>query len=93
MASTIWRHSPRDEACQTEFSHHGSEDDGLPALLRDLRPRLAVIEVGARNTYGHPTPQALRAFAAAGVPVRRTDRDGAVQVDGVAGRLLVRTHA
>ena len=37
-----------------KVSHHGSADPGLGALLERLRPRLAAIEVGAHNTYGHP---------------------------------------
>jgi competence protein ComEC len=49
-------------------------------LLRTLRPALAVISVGAENTYGHPAPSTLAALAAAGVPVERTDRDGDVEV-------------
>ena len=48
-----------------KVSHHGSADPGLPALLARLRPRVAVIEVGARNTYGHPTPATLAALRAA----------------------------
>jgi competence protein ComEC len=70
--------------------HHGSEDPGLPALLERVRPRLAAIEVGARNTYGHPTAQALAALRA--VPeVRRTDRDGTVRVTVAGGALRVST--
>jgi competence protein ComEC len=61
-----------------EVAHHGSGDPLLPALLRRVRPRLAVISVGAGNTYGHPAASTLEALAAAGVPVRRTDRDGEV---------------
>ena len=76
-----------------KISHHGSEDPGLPALLTHLRPRLAVIEVGLGNTYGHPTPPTLAALHAAGVPVRRTDLDGTVRVDASAAGLQVRTHA
>ena len=37
-----------------KVSHHGSADPGLPALLQRLRPRLAAIEVGRHNVYGHP---------------------------------------
>lgn len=57
-------------------SHHGSGDAELGRLLAQLRPRLAVISVGAHNTYGHPAPATLAALAAARVPVRRTDREG-----------------
>ncbi|WCB94841.1 hypothetical protein DSM104299_03580 [Baekduia alba] len=64
-----------------KVSHHGSADDGLPALLDRLRPRVALIEVGARNTYGHPTPATLQALRAAVPVVRRTDQDGTLRVD------------
>ena len=43
-----------------KVSHHGSADPGLPALLAAPAPRVALIEVGADNTYGHPTPATLR---------------------------------
>lgn len=76
-----------------KVSHHGSADPGLPALLTDLRPRLAVIEVGRRNPYGHPAPQTLAALGHAGVPVLRTDRDGTVVVEAREGRLHVQTRS
>ncbi len=63
-----------------EVAHHGSADAELPALLRVLRPSLAVISVGAGNRYGHPAPATLAALAAAGVPVERTDLEGDVVV-------------
>ena len=68
---------PQVEALKV--AHHGSADPGLPLLLHRLSPRMAVIEVGRGNTYGHPTPQALGALRA--VPhVLRTDRDGTVRL-------------
>jgi competence protein ComEC len=71
-------------------AHHGSADPGLPDLLARLRPRVAVIEVGRHNTYGHPTSQALRALRA--VPsVYRTDRDGTVRLTAWGGRMAVAT--
>jgi competence protein ComEC len=63
-----------------KVAHHGSDDPGLPALLERLRPKLAAIEVGAHNDYGHPTASTLSALAAAHVPVVRTDQDGTVRV-------------
>jgi competence protein ComEC len=68
---------PRVEALKV--AHHGSEDDGLPLLLRRLAPAVAVIEVGRGNSYGHPTAQALGTLRS--VPhVLRTDRDGTVRL-------------
>lgn len=60
--------------------HHGSADDDVPALLRALRPRMAVAQVGTGNRYGHPAPSTASAVRDAGVPLKRTDRDGSVVV-------------
>jgi competence protein ComEC len=64
-----------------KVAHHGSDDAGLGPLLDRIRPRLAVISVGADNTYGHPTPGTLATLAAHGVPTLRTDQDGTVEID------------
>jgi len=72
-----------------KVAHHGSEDSGLAALLERVRPRVAVIPVGAHNSYGHPTPSTLAALRAVPI-VRRTDRDGTVRLRVRAGRVTVR---
>lgn len=72
-------------------SHHGSADPDLPKVLDRLHPQLAVISVGARNTYGHPAPATVTALAAARVPTLRTDQVGSVDVRADAtGRIVVR---
>lgn len=76
-----------------KVSHHGSADAGLPALLERLHPRLAAIEVGAHNTYGHPVPSTVDALRAAGAAVYRTDLDGTIRVTADHGALLVQTNA
>ena len=38
-----------------KVAHHGSADAGLGELLDRAVPKLAVISVGAGNSYGHPT--------------------------------------
>ena len=91
--SDVLARLPLDPVDVLKVSHHGSADPGLPALLRRLRPRLAVIEVGRGNTYGHPTAETLAALHDAGVPIRRTDLDGTVRLDASRAGLEVRTHA
>jgi competence protein ComEC len=61
-----------------KIAHNGSRTSTTQELLSVLRPRLAVISVGARNTFGHPRPEVLQRLAAFGVPVYRTDLNGAV---------------
>jgi competence protein ComEC len=67
-----------------KVAHHGSADPGLPALLARLHPRIAAIEVGRHNTYGHPAPATVAALRRAVPTVVRTDRDGTVRLH-VAG--------
>ena len=55
--------------------------------LRAARPQLAVVSVGARNPFHHPSPEALGRLEAAGARVYRTDRDGAVILE-TDGRVL-----
>jgi competence protein ComEC len=64
-----------------KVSHHGSEDAGLDALLDRVVPRLALISVGADNSYGHPTPATLAILVAHRVPTLRTDQDGTIVLD------------
>jgi competence protein ComEC len=72
-----------------KVAHHGSEDPGLPDLLRVVRPRVAVISVGRGNDYGHPRAETLGALAAVpGLTTFRTDQDGRVVVES-DGRSLV----
>jgi competence protein ComEC len=74
-----------------KVAHHGSDDAGLDALLGRASPRLAVISVGADNPFGHPTPATLATFAAHGVPIVRTDRDGTVVLDVSRHEINART--
>jgi len=60
-----------------KVAHHGSATSTIPRLLAAVRPRYAVISVGARNGYGHPRGVVAR-LAEARVLTYRTDLDGAV---------------
>jgi competence protein ComEC len=62
-----------------KVAHHGSADEGLPALLERTRPEFAAIEVGRGNSYGHPAPSTLAALRAVD-HVYRTDTDGTVRL-------------
>ena len=73
-----------------KVAHHGSDDSYLPSLLELVRPRVAVVSVGARNDYGHPTPATMAALEQfPGLAVYRTDRDGAVTIETDGERITV----
>ena len=63
--------------------HHGS-GDADPAFLAASGARVALISVGADNTYGHPARRLLTWLGRAGMRVHRTDRDGDLAVVGSA---------
>jgi len=62
-----------------KVAHHGSRFQDLD-LMRELSPQIAVISVGATNTYGHPAPATISALTQLGAKVLRTDIDGAVAI-------------
>jgi competence protein ComEC len=76
-----------------KVAHHGSEDPGLPDLLRTLRPRLAVISVGKGNDYGHPRPETIAALQAEpGLETLRTDESGRIVIESDGRTLTVRAQ-
>ncbi|MBW0106297.1 DNA internalization-related competence protein ComEC/Rec2 [Pseudonocardia sp. KRD291] len=62
-----------------KMPHHGSRYSSVP-FLNAVRPRAALVSVGAGNTYRHPNPEMIEALTRAGVVVARTDLSGDVAV-------------
>jgi len=60
--------------------HHGSKTSASSALLGVLNPRVAVVSVGAKNSYGHPSPETLQRLSERGALVERTDQSGTVMI-------------
>jgi competence protein ComEC len=64
-----------------KVGHHGSDSSTTPAFVSATRPAVAVISLGADNSYGHPHRSTLDALALVpGIRVLRTDLDGRVEV-------------
>ena len=60
--------------------HHGSRTATSPVLLERTAPEVAVISVGADNTYGHPARETLERMARAGMTLYRTDLQGTISI-------------
>jgi competence protein ComEC len=69
-----------------KVGHHGSRTSSTDAFLEAVRPRVALISVGAGNTYGHPSADVVRELRRRGATVLRTDEVGTtvVRTDGRA---------
>ena len=72
-----------------KVAHHGSRLQD-PNLLAEVGAPVALISVGAGNTYGHPSPEVLDLLRANGSEVFRTDERGDIAVSRIGnGTVLV----
>lgn len=72
------------EAEILKVAHHGSRSSYSEAFYRYIEAQLAVVSVGAGNSYGHPASSVVEYWEKNG-ELFRTDMDGAVTVftDGI----------
>lgn len=75
--------------------HHGSRFQDTK-FIHEVSPVIALVSVGAGNSYGHPNAGLLKTFAAQGIRVFRTDKDGPISVawrfDDGGGRYIFTTR-
>ena len=58
--------------------HHGSLTSSSAAFLEAVRPRVAVVQAGYRNRFGHPRPEVVARYEAWNVHWVQTPQCGAV---------------
>ncbi len=76
-----------------KVGHHGSKYSSSDAFLAAVNPVAAVIEVGAKNRYGHPNKETLgRLASSTHARVFRTDKDGTVTMFADGGVLKINTE-
>ncbi len=83
VAQEAWlveRYGADLKASILKVGHHGSKTSSTNALLDAVQPQIALISVGAGNTYGHPSPSVMDALRERQVDILRTDRDGAIVI-------------
>lgn len=64
-----------------KVGHHGSTSSTSEAFLRAVSPKIAVISVGADNSYGHPAQPVLALLNGFGVEIYRTDEAGTIVIE------------
>ena len=65
--------------------HHGSLTSSTPAFIDAVAPKLALINAGYRNRFGHPRDAVLARYRERDIDVLRTDWHGAILLDSVQG--------
>lgn len=61
-----------------KVAHHGSNSSTSPAFLSMVKPKYAVISLGADNEYHHPHPTTLAKLKKAGADILRSDERGTI---------------
>ena len=57
--------------------HHGSKTSSSAAFLKAVQPRIAIVQAGYRNRFGHPAPPVLERYRQQGVQVLQSPQCGA----------------
>ena len=63
-----------------KVGHHGSKYSSSLLFLKFVSPKAAMIEVGAKNRYGHPSPAALSRLQMVNASIFRTDLNGDIKI-------------
>lgn len=62
-----------------KFPHHGSRTGMMVEFLDKIKPELSIISVG-KNSYGHPTKEAIEILRNRDIKILRTDQEGDIEV-------------
>ncbi len=63
-----------------KVAHHGSKTSSSEEFLESVFPKLAIIQSGKNNRYGHPHYEVLARLAKFGIEVLRTDEKGDIKI-------------
>ena len=68
------------EADVIKVGHQGASDASSQNFLAVVRPKYAIISVGAGNQYGHPSLRIIRRIERLGAQIFRTDEVGDIEI-------------
>lgn len=63
-----------------KVSHHGSDASNSQEFLEKVKAKIAVIQVGKDNDFGHPSLRVIKRLEKTGARVFRVDLDGTVKI-------------
>lgn len=64
-----------------KVGHHGSDTSSSQNFLNQVKPQIAIIQVGKDNSYGHPKQAILNRLSKLGTLVYRTDEKGTIVIE------------
>ncbi len=61
-----------------KVAHHGSKTSSTEKFIEKVKPKIALIGVGEKNTFGHPSNITIETLEKAGTKIYRTDKMGEI---------------
>ena len=78
VESYLTEHNYSLSADILKIGHHGSRNATSNEFLYNVNPRVAVIQCGEGNSYGHPHEETLHRIKNRQIPLLRTDTKGTI---------------
>lgn len=63
-----------------KVAHHGSKSSSITEFLEKVKPQIALIGVGEKNTFGHPNDGVLKRLENLNTKIYRTDEKGEITI-------------
>ena len=71
-----------------KVGHHGSKTSTSERLLKELKPKLALISCGKNNKFNHPNKETIVKLNRYHVPYLRTDQEGTITIYLNSGKVV-----
>ena len=75
-----------------KVAHHGSQYSSTLKFLKEVKPKYAIISVGAQNSYGHPSDIILNRLKVLNATTYRTDVSGTIIVESDGNDIQIKTE-
>lgn len=85
-----YKHTNMLQATILKVAHHGSKSSSTEDFLELVKPKIALIGVGEKNTFGHPNQEVLDRLKTCGAKIYRTDLDGEIVIKVKKNELKIR---
>lgn len=75
-----------------KVGHHGSKTSTAQEFIEAVSPKIAVIQCGRNNRYGHPYPETLATLEKFDINILRTDQNGDIKIFSDGSSLEIKTQ-
>lgn len=73
-----------------KIPHHGSKTSSSLDFINEVSPDISIISVG-KNSFGHPSEEALKRLEESSKLVFRTDKSGAIAIKSDGNKIYIKT--